>query len=92
MFVGRESELGGLDDAFSDVIDGHSVVVWLHGTSGMGKSALLGEYLSRIRSHATVLRGRCYERESVPYKALDSLMDALTRYLKGTQPFWRQSS
>ena len=83
MFVGREPELGVLDDAFSDVIDGHGVVVCLHGTSGMGKSALLNEYLARICSHATVLRGRCYERELVPHKALDSLMDALTRYLKG---------
>ena len=46
--------------------------------SGIGKTALVRRFLDDDRASATtscVLRGRCYERESVPYKALDGVID-----------------
>lgn len=57
--------------------------VFIHGQSGMGKSVLVQRFLKEIQeeSNALVLAGRCYEQESVPFKALDSLMDSLATYL-----------
>ena len=63
--------------------EGRAITVTVHGISGMGKSALVRRFLDEVkRDHnAIVLRGRCYERESVPYKAVDALMDAVSRLL-----------
>ena len=83
-FVGRQSELAMLEDARRQVEQGLSVTVALHGGSGMGKTALVKRFLDSLRGNErmVVLAGRCFERESVPYKALDSLMDVLSRHLK----------
>src|SRR5262249_20150874 len=82
-FVGRQRELAALREAFDASRSGQPVSVYVHGTSGIGKSALVRRFLEDLRSEdVVVLAGRCYERESMPYKALDSLVDALSRYLK----------
>ena len=82
LFVGRARELATLDQAFRRMRRGEAVVVSIEGASGLGKSALLRESAERFRDeNATVLEGRCYEQESVPYKAIDNLIDRLTSYL-----------
>jgi serine/threonine protein kinase/tetratricopeptide (TPR) repeat protein len=83
-FVGRERQLRELRDAFNLTRRGQTVTVYLHGSSGMGKTAVAKYFLDQLRdtqSDVVVLEGRCYERESVPYKALDGVVDSLTRYL-----------
>jgi serine/threonine protein kinase len=82
-FVGRERHLSRLGSAYEDIKTGKTVVMYVHGRSGTGKSLLLQRFLDDLprRENAIVLMGRCYEQESVPYKALDSLIDALSRHL-----------
>jgi serine/threonine protein kinase len=81
--VGREQQLDALRQAFEQVCSGTPMTVRIAGASGMGKSILAQHFLDGLveRGEALVLRGRAYERESVPYKAVDSVIDALSRYL-----------
>jgi hypothetical protein len=84
-FVGRASHLDVLRRAFRAVKEGRSVAVHVRGASGMGKTALVWRFLDEIAGsepNAVILAGRCYEREAVAYKALDSLVDSLSQYLK----------
>jgi eukaryotic-like serine/threonine-protein kinase len=83
VFLGRIDELQALTDAYAAAREGTPVTLHVHGGSGMGKTALVARFLEQVRAdpQATVLAGRCYERESMPYKALDSVVDDLSRHL-----------
>lgn len=83
-FIGRHYELDSLKRAFADVRRGGTVTVFVHGSSGMGKTSLVRHFLDELAKNepeVVILEGRCYERESVPYKALDGVVDSLTKYL-----------
>lgn len=79
-FVGRDAELAVLRQAFAQSLRGKPVAVHVRGASGLGKTTLVQHLLTQL--DASVLRGRCYERETVPYKAWDALVDDLSRHLR----------
>jgi predicted ATPase len=82
-FVGRIDELAVLRRALVGLERGRAISVIVEGPSGVGKSALVRHFSDEaVGSGALVLAGRCYERESVPYKAFDSVIDALARHLR----------
>jgi serine/threonine protein kinase/tetratricopeptide (TPR) repeat protein len=82
--IGRARHLEALEAAFHACRQGRAVRLYVHGRSGVGKTALAQRFLDGLteRGEAVVLPGRCHEQESVPYKALDSLVDSLSRYLE----------
>lgn len=82
--VGRSQELAQMRAAYLASCSGASVVLEVSGESGIGKTAVCDSFLEDLRDegHAVVLRGRCNERESVPFKALDALIDGLSRHLR----------
>jgi tetratricopeptide (TPR) repeat protein len=84
VFVGREPELAALEAAHADVARGRTVTVLVHGDSGVGKSFLVRHFLGTLRKAnraELILDGRCLERESVPYKAVDGAVDQLGAHL-----------
>jgi serine/threonine protein kinase/tetratricopeptide (TPR) repeat protein len=81
-FVGRRTQLEELREAYRASATSLGVVM-LHGRSGMGKTALASRFLAELMSseEVLVLSGRCYERETVPFKAVDSVVDELRHWL-----------
>jgi tetratricopeptide (TPR) repeat protein len=83
-FVGRVAEQGALRDAAGVTREDRGVALFVHGESGVGKSALIRRFTDGLLAEdpeTVVLSGRCYERESVPYKAVDGIIDELSDHL-----------
>jgi tetratricopeptide (TPR) repeat protein len=84
VFVGRGVELEALAAAFAETERSLPISMFVLGESGMGKSALVRRFLDGVeerKPRPVVLAGRCYERESVPFKAFDDVVDALAAHL-----------
>src|SRR5688572_9395515 len=81
VFVGRRAELGLLDAGVAGSRKA-MVAVFVEGASGLGKSAFVRRFLDELAGTGTmILTGRCYAEETVPYKAFDGIVDALSRNL-----------
>ncbi|MDF1816450.1 MAG: protein kinase, partial [Verrucomicrobiales bacterium] len=79
--IGREKEIGQLVAAYQESLKGVPALALVYGKSGLGKTCIIEELQSRIRNtpdFLTVLSGRCYEQESIPYKGIDDIMDQLS--------------
>jgi eukaryotic-like serine/threonine-protein kinase len=81
--VGRDLELAALRASWQTVCAGKAAAVFVRGRSGIGKSALVRHFLDEISSdpQVLVLSGRCHERETIPHKALDAVIDGLSHHL-----------
>ncbi|HUS28107.1 MAG TPA: protein kinase [Kofleriaceae bacterium] len=81
--IGRDHALEIMRAALGDAEAGRATVVHVRGASGVGKTTLVQALLREASRDCVVLASRCYAQESVPYKAVDSLVDALARFLSG---------
>lgn len=88
-FVGRHRELAILRDARAALEREGPTAIYVHGASGIGKTALVRHFLDEVRRSSPdtlVLEGRCFQRERLPYKALDRIVDSLTLALRRLPP------
>ena len=82
--IGRDVHRDVLHDGFAAAKGGQGQILLVHGRSGIGKSELVHRFLAELEAAgALVLSGRCFERESVPFKGVDSLIDSLASHLLG---------
>ncbi len=86
-FVGRRAELEILRGCWEQEQRAEAVVAIVGGPSGIGKTALIGHFVEELASGpalarpALLLAGRCHERETLPFKAFDAIVDTLSLHL-----------
>ena len=84
VFVGRAAELRALHEAYAASFSERPISVLVDGESGVGKSCLARRFVTALSAEdpdVVVFAGRCYEREALPYRAFDGVMDALASFL-----------
>ncbi|MBL8976057.1 MAG: AAA family ATPase, partial [Myxococcales bacterium] len=86
--IGRERELQLLDGALSRFLSRVPLRVDIVGAAGTGKTALLRQFVMMLRQRTdfAVFEGHCHEHDTVPFKALDGLIDTLGRHLARRPP------
>ncbi|MCA9719387.1 MAG: serine/threonine-protein kinase PknK, partial [Myxococcales bacterium] len=84
VLMGRDQHLRVLQTAFEESTTGTAAWVDIHGASGTGRTALLDAFLGPLRGleDVYVFESRCSERESMPFRALDGIVDGLAARLR----------
>jgi hypothetical protein len=80
--VERDVQLAALHQALDRVLVGRPTCVDVIGDAGTGKTALVRQFLGELpAARVNVLESACSQRESVPYRAFDGLVDAIAGLL-----------
>ena len=82
--VGRDAELGLLEDALSDALAGRRRLVFVTGEPGLGKTSVVESLLSGAGPNVLVGRGRCVEAHGFA-EAYMPVLDALSRLCRSPE-------
>ena len=85
VLVGRQTESAALDAALDRVLNGDAVTVLVGGEAGVGKSRLVGEFVTRARAaQARALVGGCVELGGggIPYAPVVDMLRMLASELE----------
>lgn len=82
--IGRGRELRTLLQHVGALAAGGSGLVLLHGSPGVGKSVVADKLLDDVRagSDALIIGGRCRGWESLPFNAIDAIIDSVARLVR----------
>jgi len=84
--VGRDVELGRIEDALTRAAGGQPQIVIVRGEAGIGKTRLVGEAVERARAAGSpILHGGCLdlEGEGLPYLPLVEALRSFVRTVPG---------
>jgi hypothetical protein len=76
IFVGRQEELDVLDALMAAAVDGRPQLVAIEGEAGMGKSALISEFLERHQAVSVLSAGGEESEQALPFGLVRQLAGA----------------